>query len=128
MSKSKKRKAEFVTSVRFTAVQYEAVLKAAADRGQGKATFIQAAALRAAGRPAPAAKRSRTPDVVALGALKGSVDHVGSLMEELCELARVGRANSVRIQAVERAVWVCFGKILDLIKERDEASQQGEIE
>lgn len=108
MSSSSSRVATLTTSFRLSPEQAEAVRLAAAARGLGPSTFCRAAVLRAAGRPAPAAKRRPGgPDAEALARLTGEMGRIGGLMKVLTVQAREGRIPSDALDAVA-AEWTAL--------------------
>lgn len=113
MSDSISRKATQTTTIRLTPDEAVAVAAAASARGMGPSTFVRAAALRAAKRPAPAAKRRAGPDAEALARLTGEMGRIGGLMKVLTVQAREGRVPADALAAVA-AEWTALrDSILD---------------
>jgi len=82
----------------------------------GPSTFARAAVLRAAKRPAPAARRRAGPDAEALARLTGEMGRIGGLMKVLSMQAREGRipADALTVLASE---WTALrNTILDMDK------------
>jgi hypothetical protein len=94
------RQATTVRSFRVTPEEAAAIHAAAAARGVGPSTFSKAAALRAAGRSAPAARRRRGPDVEETARLAAAVGRLGGLAKVLVLQGRKGRVDTADVRAL----------------------------
>lgn len=105
MAGSETRRKTLTTSIRLSAEEMDAVVAAAQARQQGPSTFARAATLRAAGRPAPAAKRPPGgPDADAIARFRCEMIRIGGLMKALWVEARAGAPiDQAALRDVERA-------------------------
>lgn len=120
MSDSASRRATRTTTIRLTPDEAEAVSAAASSRGMGPSTFVRAAALRAAKRPAPAARRRAGPDAEALARLTGEMGRIGGLMKVLTVQAREGRVDPSALARIAEEWQAVRAAVLDM--GRDEGS------
>jgi hypothetical protein len=120
MAGSNTRRKTLTTSIRLSAEEMDAVVAAAKARHQGPSTFARAATLRAAGRPAPAAKRlPGGPEAQALALFRGEMGQIGGLMKALWAEAQAGAPiDRAALRDVERAWKELEAQWLDWTKPR----------
>lgn len=113
------RQATKLISFRLTPEDDRAVRAAAEARGMGPSSFAAASVLRAAGRPAPVAKRRKGPDALPLARLHGEMGRIGGLLKVLTLQARDGRVPPEALREV-RQEWEA---LRDLILDRAGAEE-----